>query len=352
VNIGVILPNWIGDVVMATPTLRSLKRHFGPACRLTGVMRPYVKDVLGGSHLVDHEVLFDPHSTDRSQHTWPVSRQLRRQKLDVMVVLTNSLRSASLAYLSGARQRVGYARHGRSWLLTTALRPPREGGAWRPVSAVDYYLRLVSEMGVEDASGTPILATLPQDDAAAEGVWNSLGIPHGATVVVMNTGGAYGQAKHWPVSYFAHLATRIAAERHEWVLVLCGPDERPQAAQIEKLAGHPRVRSLSAFPSSIGLTKGVVRRAQGMITTDSGPRHFAHAFGVPVLTLFGPTDPRWSETRHPQSMHVQQSIDCAPCGKRVCPLGHHRCMVDLTPERVYRYYDRLCSLLKKSRQVA
>ncbi|MDA0658978.1 MAG: lipopolysaccharide heptosyltransferase II [Planctomycetota bacterium] len=351
-NVGVVLPNWIGDVVMATPTLRNLKRHFGHDVRLIGVMRPYVRDVLAGSNLLEQEVLFDPRSSDRSHHTWSVGRQLRRMNVEVMVLLTNSVRSAALAWLSGAQQRIGYARGGRRWLLTQALTAPRVAGGWKPISAVDYYLQLSYALGAGQDSGIPVLNTLPADDDAARHVWKSFGIPAGASVVVLNTGGAYGQAKHWPSSYFSHLASRIAVEREEWVIILCGPAERQQATLIEQQAAHPRVRSLAAFPSSIGLTKAVVRRAQRMITTDSGPRHFSHPFQVPVLTIFGPTDPQWSETRHPQSIHVQEAMDCSPCGKRVCPLGHHRCMVDLTPERVYRYYERFCELLNPVRRAA
>lgn len=351
-NVGIVLPNWIGDVVMATPTLRSLQRHFGPTAQLVGVMRPYVQEVLAGLDLPQVTIPFDPQARDRRLHTWAVGRQLRRLDVEVMVLLTNSLRSAALGWLSGARQRVGYARRGRSWLLTTALQPPRVAGAWEPISALDYYLQLAYELGAPEDSGIPLLATTPQEEAAADQVWETFNILPQEPVVVLNTGGAYGQAKHWPSSYFAQLASRIAAERGEWVLVLCGPSERKDAAFIESEAAHPRVRSLSTFPSSIGLSKAIVRRARRMITTDSGPRHFAHAFNVPVLTLFGPTDPRWSETRHPRSMHVQESMDCAPCGRRVCPLGHHGCMVDLTPEKVFRHYERLCTMTDPNRRVA
>jgi heptosyltransferase-2 len=73
-----------------------------------------------------------------------------------------------------------------------------------------------------------------------------------------------------------------------------------------------------------------------MVTTDSGPRHFAAAFGVPVVTLFGPTRISLSENYHPQAIHLQHELDCVPCQRRTCPLGHHRCMVDLKIDEVYR----------------
>jgi heptosyltransferase-2 len=72
-----------------------------------------------------------------------------------------------------------------------------------------------------------------------------------------------------------------------------------------------------------------------MVTTDSGPRHFAAAFKVPAVTLFGPTDPRWSDNYHPDAINLQLDVDCGPCAKRVCPLKHHRCMRELSVNHVF-----------------
>jgi heptosyltransferase-2 len=119
------------------------------------------------------------------------------------------------------------------------------------------------------------------------------------------------------------------------VLVLCGPSERPAARAIADAANHPRVVSLAPLDLSLGLTKACVRRAALLITTDSGPRHFATAFGVPVVTLFGPTHIAWTRTYHPLAIHVHHPVPCGPCQKPACPLGHHRCMRDLAPDAVY-----------------
>ena len=120
------------------------------------------------------------------------------------------------------------------------------------------------------------------------------------------------------------------------VLVLCGPDEREPAREIVQLAGHPRVVSLADQPLGIGLTKACVRRSALLITTDSGPRHFAAAFDTPVITLFGPTHIAWTRTYHPQAWHVFHPVPCGPCQRPVCPEGHHRCMRELSPESVFR----------------
>lgn len=153
--------------------------------------------------------------------------------------------------------------------------------------------------------------------------------------VCLNPGGAFGAAKHWPGEYFAELARRIAVELGRNVLVLCGPAEREIARRIVALAKHPSVFSLADVPPSIGLSKAAVKYSELLVTTDSGPRHFAPPFDVPVVTLFGPTHMAWSETFYGKATHLQVQVDCGPCQQRVCPLQHHRCMTELSVDRVF-----------------
>src|SRR5262249_14814885 len=114
------------------------------------------------------------------------------------------------------------------------------------------------------------------------------------------------------------------------------------ARAIAEGAGHPAVRALGELSGglSLGLTKACVRRCDLLVTTDSGPRHFAHAFDRPVVTLFGPTHIGWTETYPPHAVHLQKEAPCGPCQKRVCPLDH-RCMRDLRPAEVYRAAESL-----------
>jgi heptosyltransferase-2 len=160
-------------------------------------------------------------------------------------------------------------------------------------------------------------------------------------VVCLNTGGAFGPAKSWPAASFAALGRHLATEHHLSVLVLCGPAEREAAREIVRMANHPRVQSLADQPVTLGLSKACVRRAALLVTTDSGPRHFAAAFGTPVVTIFGPTHIAWTRTYHPRALHVMQPVPCGPCQRPVCPEGHHRCMRELTGEQVYRAVCRL-----------
>jgi heptosyltransferase-2 len=336
VKIAVFLPNWVGDMAMATPVLRALRNHFGPDARLLGVGRPYLAPVLHGTTWLDDYVDFHSRSKDRSVRMVAVTQALRREGVDTVVLLTNTLRTGLMAYASGAKQRVGFVRYGRGPLLTHKLYFPRYGLRRLPTPAIDSYLQLASALGCPRESPRLELGTTAHDETVADAVWEKHRLGDDERVVVLNSGGAYGPAKHWPSEYFALLARRVVADGQHSVLVTCGPNERDVARRIVALAGHPRVVSLADEPVSIGLTKACVRRSSLMVTTDSGPRFFGVAFGVPLVTLFGPTDMRWSLTHYAGETCLQHAVPCGPCGARDCPKGHHDCMRLLDVERVYR----------------
>jgi heptosyltransferase-2 len=340
-TVAVVCPNLIGDTVMATPTFRAIRAGF-PSSRVVAVVRPAVSPVLDGGPWFDDRILCDHRSKSPEYRPRGVIDRLRAERVETVILLPNSFRSALLAWRSGARRRVGYARGGRSFLLTDRLDPPRDRrGAFRPTPIVDYYLALARHLGCPVDSTRTDLHTTPDDEAAADRAFAALGIAPGASVVCLNTGGAFGPAKAWPEGHFAALARRLALESGVDVLVLCGPGEREAARAIVARADHPGVTSLADQPLSLGLSKACVRRAALLVTTDSGPRHFAPAFDVPVLTLFGPTHIAWTRTYHPLSFHILNPVECGPCQRPVCPEGHHRCMKDLDPDAVFRASIRL-----------
>jgi heptosyltransferase-2 len=333
-NIGVFLPNWVGDLVMATPALRALRRGY-PDAHLVGILRPHLVDVLAGTSWLDDTLCYDPRGNNPQQRGGAFVRGLRNQRLDVVVLLTNSLRTAWMAWLSGARRRVGYARNARGWMLTDRLRHAKVSGAWVPTPVMDDYLRLADRLGCPTDQRHLEVATLPPDEAAAGAIFDKFQFDQNDRPVALNCSGAFGAAKLWPVEYFAELAQRVVDHHQRDVLVVCGPAERDHAREIVRRADRPRVRSLAEERLSLGLTKACIRRSKVLVTTDSGPRHLGTALGVAIVTLFGPTHIAWSETFDPRAIHLQHKVPCGPCQQRVCPLVHHRCMRDLSVTRVF-----------------
>jgi heptosyltransferase-2 len=340
-KIGIFLPNWLGDVVMATPTLRAMRRHFGAGTRLIGIMRPHLADVLKGTSWLDEEWYFNPRAENPEVRHWPVIRKMRQERLDVALLLPNSMRTALMARLGGAKERVGYARYGRGPLLTRKVESPQSRGLSSPCPTVDYFLKLSEAMGCPPESRRLELATTPDDEHAAELVWERLGLRGEGRVMTFNCGGAYGPAKLWPVEHFGDLAKRVASTLDYDVLVMCGPKERRIARAIVDRASHPRVASMADQPIDLGTAKACIRRARLMVSTDSGPRHVAAAFGKPVVTLYGPMPPVLGENPTVLATDLRLDMDCIGCQNRVCPLGHHKCMRDLTPDMVFSEIARL-----------
>jgi heptosyltransferase II len=342
-TIAVFVPNWVGDAVMTTPALRALRKHFATD-RLVGVARPYVAGVLEGADWFDEVVVAPP--------DWrgaiATARRLRQLRAHTAVLFPNSVRSALIAWLGGCRRRIGIARDRvRRLLLTDVLEPVRDAtGRVTPSPVIDDYNRVAEAAGCAAPGHRMELFTTADDERAADTVWCRAGFGPGREVVCLNPGAAFGSAKFWPAEYFVELARSLVGSRGCGVLVICGPAERQLAREIAAAARHRSVVALSAhgMPApALGLTKAIVRRCDLLVTTDSGPRHFAAAFGRPVVTLFGPTHIAWTETYYAAAIHLQKQVDCGPCQRRVCPLDH-RCMTRLLPSEVARAAKELLTV--------
>lgn len=339
-KLAVFLPNWIGDVVMATPAFRALRERY-PDAKIVGVCKPYVADVVAGSPWFDRLAFLDRKSPNR----WPgLAWKMRREAFDLAVLFPNSFRSGLVAWLAGTKRIVGFNRYGRGWMLSERLDPVRDHvGRLKPSPIINEYNRLACAAGTPAPGHRMELFTTSADEAAADAIDSAFSIQRSRETICLNPGAAFGAAKHWPVESFALLAQELVDRRGSQILVLCGPTERAMARHIAKLAARSQVASLADSPLSLGLTKALVKRSTALVTTDSGPRHFAAAFDRPVVSLFGPTHIGWTETFFDKEIQLQKKVDCGPCQKRVCPTDH-RCMTTLAPSEVFA---AVCDLLMK-----
>jgi heptosyltransferase-2 len=181
------------------------------------------------------------------------------------------------------------------------------------------------------------LAVTEEDRNRTDELWRQVGFQDDRFTVVMNTGAAIADTKRWPVEHAAATARVLSRQYGAQVLIHCGPAEREIADEVQARVGEPRVRSMGCIPSlPLGLSKGAIERSDLVISTDSGPRHMAVAFGKPIVTLFGSVSAALTATyNHPETI-LSLGLACQPCGKYQCPLQHARCMKDLDSQRVLR----------------
>ena len=304
-------------------------------------MRPYLADLLVGTDWLDEQWFFKPGDPELEYRHLPVTRRMRDERFDMSVMLPNSLRPAVMSWLAGIPERFGYVRNGRGPLLTGKVYPAMKNGKRLPSPMVECYLRLAEVTGCPPESRQLELATVEADEGSADEVFSRLGLGNVERLIMLNSSGAFGSAKLWPIGHFAALARRIVDELDHDVLVMCGPDERDTARAIVQGSKRERVRSMADQPMDLGTAKACIRRGRLMVSTDSGPRHVAAAFGLPVVTLFGPILPVWSENPTVKAVNLHLDLDCLGCRKRTCPLGHHKCMQELGVEMVFGEVARL-----------
>jgi heptosyltransferase-2 len=328
-NILVILPTWVGDCVMATPTLRSLRRLY-PQARITGLCRRNVKELLTGTPWLDRLISHRP-----GPDVMRLAARLRRGRFDTAILLPNSFKAALLAKSAAIPRRIGYDRDGRGFLLTDKLLPPKAAGRFVVTPALRYYLGIAGYLGGDVSDRRMELFVTAADRAAGDRVLAAAGVAAEAPRpwVLLNPGAKYGLAKLWLPEYFAAVADRFSETMGATVMVSAAPNERPIVEQIRGHARRPFV-DLSAHGMTLGALKALCGRIDLMITNDTGPRHMAAAMGTRVVSLFGPTDPRWTTIDYPLEVELFEKVFCGPCQLKTCPLDH-RCMTLLRPERVF-----------------
>lgn len=345
----VVLPNWVGDVVLATPALRALRKGFADT-HMTFLLKPYVSDLLAGGDWAD-ELVFWPGGKNRrarQRSFLGLVGELRKRRFDAAVLLTNSFRSGLLSSLIKAPRRIGYDRDGRGMLLTDRLKAHRVKGKYVPVSMVRYYGAIADYLGCRPDYDRLELFTEPEDEAAIDQLCSQHGIGDGKPLVVINSGAAFGSAKCWPPERFAAVADRLVESFAARVVVPCGPKEIEIAHTIRHEMRHPAV-FLTDPVLPLRQLKALIRRASLLLTNDTGPRHFGCAFGTPTVTVFGPTDPAWTETGYAEERKLITEVDCGPCMKRRCTTDH-RCMTRIEPNEVFEACREL--LLSRSAETS
>ncbi|NLF30110.1 MAG: lipopolysaccharide heptosyltransferase II [Planctomycetes bacterium] len=340
----VVVPTWVGDAAMATPTLRAIRRRF-PTAHIAWLGGPAALATLAGLPWAD-ELLGDPSKGRGLRGLLRGARLLRDGRFDLAVLLSNTFRAALLCRMGRIRSRVGYDRDGRGFLLTDRLEVPRdEHGRFAVIAALEYYLGMARHLGCDTTDHTMHLAVDPADGAAADAMLDEAGVGDDELIVLINPGASFGASKLWMPDRFAAVADALVETHGARIIINAAPSERPIAAAVADAMRHRPAINFAHRDNTLGLLKALTARAGLMITGDTGPRHIAAALGCAVVTLFGPTNPFWTTLPFIRERIVRVEATCGPCQQKTCPLkpgaSHHLCMKMITTEMVLAAAEQL-----------
>ncbi len=312
-------PNWLGDTVMAVPTVRAIRRAL-PGAELW-VLGPWVATVLEAEPGIDRRLVHPRGWPAR----WRLAGALRRAGIDLAVLLPNSFEAALHAWLAGARVRIGYAGDGRAPLLTHTLPPSGERR-----HQVALYLDLLRPLGLAQPAGPPTLLVTPARRAEARALLERIGIGAGTRAVGIQLGAAFGPSKLWPPERLASLATTLEGEGTPAVFLGSPAAGGLLEAVAAVMSRTPRSLVGQDHPA---LLPALLQGLAVLVAPDSGPAHVAAAVGVPVVALFGPTDPRLTAPLGQGHAALWSRPPCAPCFRPVCAIDH-RCLGAITVDEV------------------
>lgn len=325
-------PNWVGDLVMSTPVLEAALAD--PRwSRVQVFVRQHLALVLADGPCAPHVVTFANAAEETAAylHNAP----------DAALLLSNSLGAAWRAFCARVPLRAGTGLLGRRWLLTHAMIPPTCDGRRLPVPSAQLMRDAAGLFGIVTPDLHPRLYARDAVIAAQRALLGRLGVDVDAGYVSCCPGAAFGAAKLWPVEHYARALDMLHA-RYGWRAVLSGaPNESALIDAVARACKHPAV-SLAREARDLETLKAIVRASKLLVVGDSGPRWYAAAFDVPCVSILGPNFPEVTATSLELAAIVRvEGLECSPCLRKVCPLEHHRCMRDLTPERVVEAADEV-----------
>ena len=314
--------NWLGDLIMSLPALRAVRRAW-PQAELAVLVKRELASFFDGAQWVERVI---PYSVARGWRgiadRGRIVREIRQGGFDLAVLFPDSFQAALWAALGGVPRRAGYAREGRGFLLTDkACRPSRDPARHR----VHYRLHMLrATLGIE---GDPdaFVPDVHEPHRQRMRTWLvRRGYAGRAPLVALAPAAAYRPAKEWPAGYYSELMDLLAA-RHGGEFVLVGAaGERPRCEQIAAASRCGAI--VAAGEITVGEAMALLTLCSGLVGNDSGATHLAAALGVPTVGIYGSTAPSSTGPPGPRAKVIYRQLECSPCLRRTCRLGHYDCL--------------------------
>lgn len=326
-----VKPSSLGDIVHAMPVLDVLRRHY-PAARITWLVKREWADFVGRVEGVDEIVSVGP-----ALGGWAGAvPRLRAAGFDLAIDLQGLLRSGAMAWLSGARYRIGFAnaREGSPCFYTHRVPVPRS-----EMHAVDRYLLITDAMGAPRSESPRFRFKLSAEDVSmVDDLLGERNLGRDARWIAMNVSARW-PTKRWPVQSFAALIDELTAKGLGPVVLFGAPSERDSAADVSRLTASSPINLVGQI--SVGLLPALLRKAAVLVTNDSGPMHVAAAVGTPVVAMFGPTSPARTGPYGAGHQVLRTAIPCSPCFSRRCANANQlECLTAITVTEVFSAVQR------------
>ena len=327
-------PSWVGDLVMATPALRAIREN-NPAAQITLLVRPQIREVIEGLPYYDELIEYDSkilHQTWKKKFS--ISRKLKKSAFTLSIIFPNSFSSAAVSFLAGIPVRIGYNTNFRSFMLTHKISPPREKSKKVPIPMVERYLNICKALNYTISSQKTMLAFSSGTREAVKKLYQQRGVDCTKPLVTIIPGATFGASKCWPPEYFAQVGEFLADHYDAQMMIITGPGEQEVALRIASLMRTPSF-TFTKEVIPLEYLKAIISDSALVVTNDTGPRHFAVAFDVPVVVIMGPTDPRYTNYNLGKTRLLREEVECGPCHLKICPIDH-RCMKNITAEKVIK----------------
>jgi heptosyltransferase III len=330
-NVLIIKLRYIGDVLLATPTVRAIKAA-RPDVRVTMMVNRGTEDVLSGNQDLDEIVVLDKGSLAAQ---WRFIAGLRRRRFDTVIDLTNGDRSAFLSWISGAPVRIGFNEHhhwrGRCYTEVVQSEPGTQ-------HRIDRDLEALKPLNIQAGSKDPQLRLTPEEADSADQLLDQLGVQRSQSIAVLQPGARYW-FKAWPLERFAELADQLTSQYGCQVLIGGSHQDIDLARQIRQAAKSNPI--IMAGRTTIKQFAAIAKKSALFVGNDSGAMHIASAVGTPVVALFGPSSPReWGARGGPVEV-LYKGLDCGICYNTTCTRGEESCMKLIAVHEVVAAAQRL-----------
>jgi len=322
--------NWVGDAVLTLPAISSVRLTF-PQSTIAILAKSWVAEIFNSNPDINEVITYDDSDYAGILGKWRLIRFLHRKDFDLAICLPNAFGAALLAYMASIPLRLGYNTDGRGILLTHAVN--RNKRILRR-HQIDYYLEMLSALGFTLAEKTLNLKVLAEEEEEARQILERLGVGEGDLIIGINPGATYGPTKRWFPNRYAALADRLIDNFGAKVLIFGSQNDNNIALQVIKNSK----RSLINLTGQTTLTqaKAMISRCRLFITNDSGLMHVASALKVPVVAIFGSTNPETTSPFGERNLVIRKDIPCSPCLKRECE-DDYLCMKLIELDEVYEH---------------